>query len=59
MQNGSNETMDNQRTLEIIREDSKSNVMVETEGTCLDCHHPHLFVVMGASVSLVILKYFN
>lgn len=39
------------RTLEIIRDDLKS--MLESEGTCWDCVHPHIFVVMGASVSLL------
>lgn len=43
--------MNNERTLEIIRDDLTSNVMEETEGTCWDHHHPHIFVVMGASVS--------
>lgn len=43
--------MHNQRTLEIIRGHLTSNKMVESEGTHWDNHHPHLFVVMGASVS--------
>lgn len=43
--------MNNQRTLEIIRDDLTSNSMVESEGTCWDNRHAHLFVVMGASVS--------
>lgn len=42
-------TLNNSRTLEIIRDDLKS--MLESEGTCWDCVHPHIFVVMGASVS--------
>jgi hypothetical protein len=45
-------TMNNQRTLEIIRDDLTSSSMVESEGTYWDSRHPHLFVVMGASVSL-------
>lgn len=43
--------MNNQRTLEIIRDDLTSSSMVESEGTYWDSRHPHLFVVMGASVS--------
>jgi hypothetical protein len=45
--------MNNQRTLEIIRDDLTSSSMVESEGTYWDSRHPHLFVVMGASVSLI------
>lgn len=48
--------MNNQRTLEIIREDLTSSNMVDTEGTFWDNRHPHLFVVMGASVSLCEFK---
>lgn len=44
-------SMNNERTLEIIRDDLTSSVMEETEGTHWDNDHPHLFVVMGASVS--------
>jgi hypothetical protein len=44
-------TMNNQRTLELIREDLTSSTMADSEGTCWDNQHPHLFVVMGASVS--------
>jgi hypothetical protein len=40
--------MSNQRTLDIIREDLGH--LVETEGTYWDSRHPHIFVVMGASV---------
>ena len=47
----SSATMNNQRTLDIIREDLTSNTMVDSEGTYWDSRHPHLFVVMGASVS--------
>jgi hypothetical protein len=48
--NGSNSgSMNNQRTLDIIREDLGH--LVETEGTYWDSRHPHIFVVMGASVS--------
>lgn len=47
---GSNSgVMNNQRTLDLIREDLGH--LVETEGTYWDSRHPHLFVVMGASVS--------
>lgn len=41
--------MNNQRTLDLIREDLGH--LVETEGTYWDTRHPHIFVVMGASVS--------
>lgn len=44
--------MNNQRTLDLIREDLGH--LVETEGTYWDSRHPHLFVVMGASVSQLI-----
>lgn len=41
----------NQRTLDLIRDDLISSSIGESEGTFWDSHHPHLFVVMGASVS--------
>jgi hypothetical protein len=41
--------MNNQRTLDLIREDLGH--LGEMEGTYWDSRHPHLFVVMGASVS--------
>lgn len=44
--------MNSQRTLEIIRDELKSDSLKECEGTYWDSRHPHLFVVMGASVSL-------
>ena len=44
-----NGAMNNQRTLDLIREDLGH--LVETEGTYWDTRHPHIFVVMGASVS--------
>jgi hypothetical protein len=47
----SSSTMNNQRTLDIIREDLTSSTMIDSEGTFWDRNHPHLFVVMGASVS--------
>lgn len=54
--NASNGTMNNnQRTLEIIREDLASSAMNESEGTCWDSGHRHLFVVMGASVKSLFL----
>lgn len=54
MHNGNDtDLMNNQRTLEIIRDDLTSSMMVDTEGTFWDNQHPHLFVVMGASVSLI------
>lgn len=48
---GATAAMNNQRTLEIIRDDLTSSSMVDTEGTYWDSRHPHIFVVMGASVS--------
>lgn len=51
----SGSTMNNQRTLELIREDLTSNAMAETEGTCWDRHHAHSFTVMGASVNKFLL----
>lgn len=45
MQSGT-AVMNNQRTLDIIRED-----LMSMGDTCWDNKHPHIFVVMGASVS--------
>jgi hypothetical protein len=44
------------RTLDIIREDLGH--LVETEGTYWDSRHPHIFVVMGASVSFFLILFF-
>lgn len=44
--------MNNQRTLDLIRDDLGH--LVEAEGTYWDTRHPHIFVVMGASVSHII-----
>lgn len=46
--------MNSQRTLEIIRDELKSDSLKECEGTYWDGCHPHMFVVMGASVSILI-----
>lgn len=51
MHNGGTSMMNSQRTLEIIRDELKSDSLKECEGTYWDSRHPHLFVVMGASVS--------
>jgi hypothetical protein len=58
MHNGSS-SMNSQRTLEIIRDELKSDSLKECEGTYWDSRHPHLFVVMGASVSIQLLSIFN
>lgn len=50
MHNGSS-SMNSQRTLEIIRGELKSDSWKECEGSHWDCRHPHMFVVLGASVS--------
>lgn len=44
--------MNSQRTLEIIRDELQSDSLKECEGSYWDCSHPHMFVVMGASVSM-------
>lgn len=50
MNSSSTAAMNNQRTLELIRDDLTSSSMVDSEGTYWDSRHPHIFVVMGASV---------
>lgn len=44
--------MNSQRTLQIIRDELQSDSLKECEGSYWDSRHPHMFVVMGASVSM-------